>query len=284
MNVTKEISVLLDVLNISEKDLSEELDVSLLSINNWRNNNKQIEDININNLYNFAYSKGIKFNQIFEQLLKEENNNNNSLVLFHGAKKNFSFPIDIKSYSKDSNDFGKGFYLGESYKQASMYIANSNNNKVYAFKVGTSDLNILKFDVDNNWMLAISYFRGWLDEYKESKIIKNIIQKINEADVIIAPIADNRMFDIINEFSEGSITDKQCEHSLAATDLGYQYVVKTKKALDNLLYLRELFISTKEKGNLINQRFDLTSTGLNKVKVARIEYKGKGKYIEELLK
>ena len=284
MNVTKEISVLLDVLNISEKDLCEELDVSLLSINNWRNNNKQIEDININNLYNFAYSKGIKFNQIFEQLLKEENNNNDSLVLFHGAKKNFSFPIDIKSYSKDSNDFGKGFYLGESYKQASMYIANSNNNKVYAFKLDTRNLNILKFDVDNDWMLTISYFRGWLDEYKESKIIKNIIQKINEADIIIAPIADNRMFDIINEFSEGSITDKQCEHSLAATDLGYQYVVKTKKALDDLLYLRELFISTKEKDNLINQRFDLTSTGLNKVKVARIEYKGKGKYIEELLK
>ena len=92
------------------------------------------------------------------------------------------------------------------------------------------------------------------------------------------------MFDIISEFAEGSITDKQCEHALAATSLGYQYVIKTKKALDNLTYLKELFISSKEKEDLINQRFDLTSTGLNKVKVARIQFKGKGKYIEELLK
>ena len=47
-------------------------------------------------------------------------------------------------------------------------------------------LNTIKFDVNNKWMLAISYFRGWLNDYKENKIISNIIKEIDDADVINA--------------------------------------------------------------------------------------------------
>ena len=66
-------------------------------------------------------------------------------------------------------------------------------------------------------------------------------------DVIIAPIADNRMFDIINEFVENEITDEQCRHALAATNLGYQYVLKTVKAVDSISYLQEMYVCNKEK-------------------------------------
>ena len=103
-------------------------------------------------------------------------------------------------------------------------------------------------------------------------------------DVIVAPIADNRMFDIINEFVENEITDEQCRHSLAATNLGYQYVLKTKKAVDSITYLQEMFVCSKEKKICTESRFSLINNGLQKVKMARIEYKNKGRYIEEILK
>lgn len=284
MDVSKEIAVLCEVLNISEGQLAKQINVSLETIHNWKYNIKNIDDSNLNNLYNFAYLKNIVFNDMYEQLLIEENNINNSIILFHGAKKEFNMLIDINAHSKMNNDFGVGFYLGETFKQASAYIANSNKNKVYAFKLNTKNKKIFKFNVDSKWMIAVAYFRGWLDDYKESKIIKEILKSIDKADIIIAPIADNRMFDIISDFSEGSITDLQCRHSLAATNLGNQYVLKTSKAINDLVLLKEMFVSSLEKESIINDRFEISHNGINKAKMARIEYRGKGKYIEELLK
>ena len=78
-------------------------------------------------------------------------------------------------------------------------------------------------------MLVIAYYRGWLTQYKHNEIIDKIVKKVENVDVIIAPIADNRMFDLISKFVDGSVTNEQCEHALAATNLSNQYVIKTTK-------------------------------------------------------
>ena len=283
MNVKNEIIVICETLKMTETELAKELGVTYETINHWKNGRKRIDSSNLEKLYSFAYSKGIKFNNIFEQLIKEEYQNVNNVILFHGAKKSFSMPINFNANSKINNDFGIGFYLGENFEQAANYISFINMNMVYCFNLNLSNLNIYKFNVDTEWMIAIAYYRGWLEEYKESTFIKTIINKIKECDVIIAPIADNRMFDIITEYVEGSITDEQCKHALAATNLGLQYVLKTNKAIKNIELIKEMFVSKKEKEKCIENRVSLTNNGLQKVKMARIEYKGKGKYIEEVL-
>ena len=284
MNVKKEVQLLCNVLNLTETELGKELGVSYETVNNWKNNRKNIDASNLEKLYSFAFDKGIRINSIYEQLLKENNVNDTNIVLFHGAKTEFSMPIDIGVYSKINNDFGKGFYLGENYEQAANYISTINKNKVYAFRLNTNNLKMYRFNVDNNWMLSIAYFRGWLRDYENNEVIKRILKTIQDVDVIIAPIADNRMFDIINEFVENEITDEQCRHALAATNLGYQYVLKTKKATNSITYLQEMFVCSKEKERCTEDRLLLTINGLQKVKMARIEYKNKGQYIEEILK
>ena len=284
MDVTREITILCDVLNLTEKELGIELGVTYESINNWKHNRKAIDDSNIEKLYSFAYSKDVKFNLIYEQLLIEEYSSNNTIVLFHGAKKKFSLPINIYENSKVRNDFGIGFYLGSSFEQAANYISYLDCNKVYAFKFDTKDLKIVRFDVNSDWMLAIAYYRGWIEEYENNTIIKQIVKSVEEADAIIAPIADNRMFDIISEFVEGTITDEQCKHALAATNLGYQYVLKSNKAIEQTKLLKEMYVCKKEKEHCTDERISLTNNGLQKVRMARIEYKNKGKYIEELFR
>lgn len=284
MNVSKEIKLLCNVLNLTETELGNELGVSYRTVNNWIHNRKHIDLSNLEKLYSFAFTKGIRINSIYEQLLRENNNGNENIVLFHGAKKDFSMPIDINNNSKMNNDFGKGFYLGENYEQAANYISSINMSKVYAFKLNINHLKIKRFNVDNNWMLAIAYFRGWLNDYKDNSIIVNILKEVESADIIIAPIADNRMFDLISEFIENEITDEQCMHALAATNLGYQYVLKTNKAIDSITFLQEMFVCNKEKEFCTENRFSLTNNGLQKVKMARIEFKNKGHYIEEILK
>ena len=143
------------------------------------------------------------------------------MILYHGS--NISIQQIDLGKCKPNKDFGKGFYLGEKYEQAANYISNFNNDKVYAFRLDTKNLKFFKFNVDNSWMIAIAYYRGWLKDYEDHKVVRKVLDSIKDADVIIAPIADNRMFDIINEFIENFITDEQCRHALAATNLGFQY-------------------------------------------------------------
>ena len=282
MNVSNEISTVCDILNISEEELGKELGVTFETIYNWKNGKTDIGDSYLELFYSYAYSHGIKFNLMYEQLMTEEYGSKDSVVLFYGAKRQFVLPIDITKNSKNHNDFGMGFCLGSSFEQAANFISFLDVNKVYSFRFNSKGLKTVKLDVNTDWMLAIAYYRGWLEEYKESRVISDIIQKVENSDVVIAPIADNRMFDIISEFVENSITDEQCRHALAATNLGFQYVLKTEKAVSHIKLLTEMYVCKKEKEQCAKDRLSLTNTGIQKVKMARIEYKNKGRYLGEL--
>lgn len=283
MNIKNEIYVLCHTLKITETELGEELGVTYETINNRKSGRKNIDMSNKEKLYSYAFSKGINFNNIYEQLIKEDCKENH-MILFHGAKKTFTMPIDFQNNSKENNDFGIGFYLGETFEQAANYISFIDMNKVYCFDIDLTNLKLYKFNVDLEWMITIAYFRGRLEEYKDCAFVQAIINKINNCDVVIAPIADNRMFDLIAEFVEGTLTDEQCRHALAATNLGFQYVLKTNKSVSNVELIKEMYVSKKEKEQCIKTRISLTDNGLQKVRMARITYKGKGKYIEEILK
>ena len=74
--------------------------------------------------------------------------------------------------------------------------------------------------------MTIAYYRGILDEYKDHPAVKALIEQSRNCDYIIAPIADNRMFQIINSFIAGDLTDEQCKHCLAATN-GQNYLFRT---------------------------------------------------------
>lgn len=283
MNIEDIIKIISELLNLTQQEFADSIGVPFELVNRWINGKSIPENRNLNAIYSFAYDKKIHINDIYEQLFKEENNSKSDIVLFHGAREKIVGELDLK-HSEEKNDFGVGFYLGETFFQAATYISYSKSNTVYAYSLNMSDLSIASFDVDLEWMLAIAYYRGWLDNYRNHKRIKQIISKIENADVIIAPIADNKMFDLIDEFVSGMTTDLQCKHALSATNLGLQYVMKTDKALKQLRVLGEMFLCDAERKDYLQKRLEYNKTGLDKVKVARIEYKNKGKYIGEILK
>ncbi len=282
MNCSKDITIIRELLGLSQQEFADEIGVSYETVNRWELNKNDIEEKNINKIYEFATLKKININKIYEQLFIERNDNGHK-VLFHGSKKQLELPIDLRR-SKKSNDFGVGFYLGELFDQAATYISNSEGNKVYAFELDLNDLKICQFNVDREWMLAVAYYRGWFDNLPKNAIVEDIVNKVTSHDVIIAPIADNRMFDIIYSFFRGEITDMQCKHALSATNLGMQYVLRTDKAINKLTLLKQMFVSSIEKDNYIKSRNEMNIISQDKVKVARIEYKRKGQYIDEILK
>lgn len=96
-------------------------------------------------------------------------------------------------------------------------------------------------------MLLICYYRGMINGYKDSELITKLLKKIENADVIIAPTADNRMFHIMNEFALGNITSETTMHSLSASQLGRQYVLRSDKAIESLKLIERLYLCDEEK-------------------------------------
>ena len=246
MNVKNELETIIEILSISKEDLSTELSIGRQTLYRWLKDDNQITYRNAELVFDYAFKNHIYLNNYREMFLKEENEKNNQVVLFHGSKNELEGHPDL-SHSKDKNDFGDGFYLGESFEQAATYICSFASHNVYAFKIDLSHLNVARFSVSKEWMLAIAYYRGWIDKYKNNSVIKQIIDTVENSDLIIAPIADNRMFDIISEFATGFITDEQCVHALSATNLGMQYIIKTKKALKELIPLKQMYVCNREK-------------------------------------
>lgn len=138
--------------------------------------------------------------------------------------------------------------------------------------------------MNTDWVLAIAFFRGKFEGRQKSRRLVDILTKINEADYLIAPIADNRMFQIIDTFISGEITDEQCKHCLAATNLGMQYVFLSEESIKHLQILEKCYVCSEEKEYYKKEQLDLQRLGSDKTKLARIQYKGKGLYLEEILR
>lgn len=277
-----DIEIVMELLNITAQELADGIGVTATTISRWRKSEEQVSSSNLNAFYNFAFGKGIRLNKIKEQLFKEECNSN-STILFHGAKTYLDGQISIER-SKNTNDFGKGFYCGESLEQSAMFVASYPESSLYILEFDKTDLSYTQLNVDRDWMLLIAYFRNKLADYANHPIIQNLLAKIECADYIIAPIADNRMFEIIDSFIEGEITDVQCQHCLSATNLGNQYVFVTDKALSQLQIMRHCYLASEEKSYYLTYKHEESRIGNDKVKVARKQYRGQGYYIEDILK
>lgn len=233
-------------------------------------------------VYAYAFDKKIKLGKLKEMLWLETIKPDHKL-LFHGAKNVLNGEIDVHK-GRINNDFGQGFYTGESYEQAISFISGFDKSCVYFMDFNPADLKCQKYNVNQDWMMTIAYYRGTLESYQTHPIIQELIKKSRDCDYIIAPIADNRMFQIINSFIDGEITDVQCKHCLAATNLGYQYVFISEKSVKNIKPVERCYISGNEKKYYAGIRTADAKLGDDKVKMARIHYRGQGHYIDEILK
>ena len=264
-------------------ELASALGVTRLSVSNWISGKTKISQKHINVFYSYIYKNGYRLNKIKEQFYSEEINAKNEVLLFHGAKTEIVGQPEL-GHNKKINDFGDGFYCGESLEQSAMFVATYPKSTLYMLKFKPAALKYKKYNVDREWMLTIAYYRGYLDKYKNSNFVQQIKNDKKDIDYIIAPIADNRMFEIVNQFVDGEITDVQCEHCLSATNLGMQYVFVSKKAFKNVTLLEKCYLANDEKETYLTARTKDFEMNQDKVQLAKIKYKNKGKYIGEIMK
>lgn len=264
---------------LTQEDLSNLTGVSRVTIARLERNAYSPSESSLESIYDYSYESGMRLNEDHASIMEDDKKDR--ILLFHGSKSEIKKPISL-SYSKNSNDFGEGFYAGETYNQAATFITSFRSHFVYAFYLKTEGLNIYELSADLDWMIAISYFRGRIEEYKEHPLVKQIVSKIKACDVLIAPIADNSMYETLNEFADKRITDEQCRHSIRANYLGKQYVFMTDKALDNIEEMTSLYVSNDEKKYFKELRVKQSESSKNKIEMAKIAFRRKGKFIDEL--
>lgn len=280
-NFSKDLQSIREILGLTQAQLAEELGIQQITISRSENEYTEPNDKLLEKVYDYAFRHNIKINRLKEMFWRD-NLDSNHILLFHGAKSEIKGPIDV-SYGRDNNDFGKGFYAGESYEQAVSFISGFEKSSAYILDFESQGLTAKKYSVNQEWMMTIAYYRGALEEYRDHPLIQKIVSESRKCDFIIAPIADNRMFQIINSFIDGEITDEQCKHCLAATNLGNQYVFITDKAVQNIKIMERCYVSVNERDYYKKIRTDDAKMGDDKVKLARRTYRGQGKYIDEIL-
>ncbi len=282
-NIAKDIKIVSEILHLSLSQLSEELNVSRSTITRIVNQETYPSDLFLEKFYSFAFSnhiKPIRINDLKIEYAIEKYDK----ILFHGSREAINDRINLE-HSRNNIDVGVGFYLGESFEQASSYIFSHNKSSVYLFDARMlNKLNVKEFDVSLEWMLMVCFYRGSLDEYKDSKLIKQIINEVEKNDVIIAPIADNDMYGIMNQFARGDITDLQATTALSASHLGKQHVLRSKKACYLVSMIDRLYLCEEERREIEKKRKLQAEKAKEKAKQSIIELRRKGSYIEELLK
>ena len=205
-NFSEDLKSIREILGFSQSELAEKIGVEQVTISRTELKKTEPSARLLEAVYSFAFDKNIKINKLKEMFWRDDLGANEKL-LFHGAKTEIDGEIDIHKGRKN-NDFGQGFYTGESYEQAISFVSGFGNSSVYYIRFDDRDLKCKRYEVNQEWMMTIAYYRGTLDEYKDHPAVKALIEQSRNCDYIIAPIADNRMFQIINSFIEGELTDE----------------------------------------------------------------------------
>ena len=274
--IKEDIGFILEAEKINNAELAERTRISRTTLDKIAKKGRTTDNV-YEKFYSYAYESRYRINSVKEELIREKYKD----VLFHGSKNGLT-EITI-SGSRPNCDFGEGFYLGETYSQALAFVCENEKSSVYSFRFIPSGLKTKRFDCSLEWMFAICYYRGTLGKYGQSSLVKQIVTEVGKADVIVAPIADNKMFYIMSQFAEGEINADAALHSLSASKLGLQYVIKTEKALKRLMPIEKYYLSRPEREDctrsLIERGYEIDT----KLKLAKREFRN-GLYIEEILK
>ena len=282
-DIASDITIICKILNLSYAELANELGVARSTVSRIVNGDTYPSDLFLEAFYSFAYKnnyQNVRINELKIQYAKEKCKN----ILFHGAREPIDGEIDLV-HSRADIDIGVGFYLGESYEQSSSYIFPYKRSSVYLFDITElSKLRVKEYEVSLEWMLVVSYFRGQIEDYKDTSTIQKIIQELSNYDIIIAPIADNNMYEMMNQFARGEITDLQAINALSASYLGKQHVLKNIKACQSVKMVNRLYLCKEEREEIEIVRRENALNGMKKAKAMIEQYRRQGKYIEEILK
>lgn len=246
-------------LNISQAEFAEHLNVSFATVNRWENGRAVPNRLAQSRIYELCketsvpvYDMTLQRIQDAAQAVKLENGR---VLLYHGSKSGIEGAIEPRS--RKQCDFGMGFYMGTDPSQALTLICDYEKSKLYLVSIDTRQLAMLDVPADIDWAMLVAYNRDRMERISGTPFYNKYRDMAASKDLIVGSIANDRMFYVIDNFFIGNVTDSALVHSLAALQLGKQYVAVSQKGCDAvriecevpLSYLERLFMKDISEEN-----------------------------------
>lgn len=156
------------------------------------------------------------------------------VVLYHGSNVVVEKPKIIQSDRR--LDFGTGFYLTSSYEQAERWAFLTAKRRGEGKAIITS----YDFDVEMASVLKVRRFEEasveWLKFVASNRNIKDFIE---DDDIVIGPVANDRTMPVIKLYFSGIYDEAETIKRLLPQKLRNQYAFKSEKAIE-ALRLREV--------------------------------------------
>lgn len=270
---------------MSQAEFAERLNVTFATVNRWENLRAVPNKLAQVKMYDLCKDRAVPvYDMTLEKIAevsKSVEPESGRILLYHGSKAGITGKIEPKS--RKQCDFGKGFYMGTEPGQALTLICDYERSKFYIVSVAPDDL--VKSDVPAgiDWAMLVAYNRGKMEKISGTPFYNKYRDMASNKDLIIGSIANDRMFYVIDNFFIGNVTDTALINSLAALQLGKQYVAVSQKGCDavrieaevNLSYLERLFVKDVAEEN--------RAKGISLANDICKKYRREGLFFDEIL-
>lgn len=182
------------------------------------------------------------------------------MILYHGSYTKIEKP-DLQ-HSRENIDFGMGFYLSSDVEMAKKWACAKKNSVVSVYEVDLKRISTHQFGLDYEWL-----------DYVKANRRDSGDSFYDKFDMLIGPTADDKLFNTLQEYLDGTITSEQAIEYLNIAGFSNQYVFKNEKAIRlSCKYLDSIEIIGEEKWRIRQSASLERADALKKLKEAKRYY------------
>lgn len=205
------------------------------------------------------------------------------IIVYHGSRGGLRGAI--QPISRTRCDFGRGFYMGDSEQQVKGLISEADTPTLYKLKLKLSEIpddRILFLD-GTDWVHTVLANRQKIAEFNRLDIAKEALRNSERYDILIGPIADDRMNEAMNRFSEYALTDKGLLACLKSVNYGNQYVAKTEFACSKIEVIEKKILRGKELDEVRQYTQQKRKDSRDIVVLMAQKFQRDGRYLNEII-
>ena len=165
--------------------------------------------------------------------------------IYHGSDHIIEQPVFGEG--KRYNDYGLGFYCTEVSEMAKEWAVDRNRDG-YAncYEIDDTELMVLKLNGPEfctlHWLAVLLENREFdvpsgLAREAKRYLLEHFLPEYEKYDIIIGYRADDSYFSFAQDFINGTISYRQLSEAMKLGRLGWQYVLKSKKAFGRVRYV-----------------------------------------------
>ena len=143
------------------------------------------------------------------------------MLVYHGSSVEVIHP-DI-TRSRLDIDFGSGFYTTQDIHMAKKWACNRNESILNIYELKLEDFEVKTYGVDEEWLYYVMENRTGRTGLFEMPFDDG------KYDIIIGPTADDKLFNVIDLFSDGFISSENAIKVINCMNYSNQLVIKIRQ-------------------------------------------------------